>query len=76
VVFDETIDSQKEQVDLDLVDTEESPCDALRRMAIGDVRPQDLSNQPQETSPNDTTPPAQGLDQDNHEEDVEPNDQG
>jgi hypothetical protein len=62
VVFDETNDSQKEQVDLDLVDTEESPCDALRRMAIGDIRPQDLSNQPQETSPNDTTPPAQGLD--------------
>jgi hypothetical protein len=45
-------------------------------MAIGDVRPQDPSNQPHETSPNDTTPPAQGLDQDNHEEVVEPNDQG
>jgi hypothetical protein len=42
-------------------------------MAIGDVRPQDLS-EPQ--SSNDTTPLAQGLDQDNHEEDVEPNDQG
>jgi hypothetical protein len=26
--------------------------------------------------PNDTTPPAQGLDQDNHEEDVKLNDQG
>jgi hypothetical protein len=45
-------------------------------MAIGDVRPQDPSNQPQETSPNDTTPPAQDLDQDNHEEDDEPNDRG
>jgi hypothetical protein len=45
-------------------------------MAIDDVRPQDPSNQPQETSLNDTTPPAQDLDQDNHEEDVEPNDQG
>jgi hypothetical protein len=44
-------------------------------MATGDVSSQDPSNQPQETSPNDTTPPAQGLDQDNHEEDVEPNDQ-
>jgi hypothetical protein len=32
-------------------------------MAIGDVRPQDPSNQPQENFPNDTTPPAQGLDQ-------------
>jgi hypothetical protein len=45
-------------------------------MATGDVRPQDPSNQPQETSPNDTTPHAQGLDQDNQEEDDEPNDQG
>jgi hypothetical protein len=76
VVFDETNGSQKEQVDLDLVDDEEAPCDVLQRMAIGDVRPQDPSNQPQETSPNNTTPPAQGLDQDNHEEDVEPNDLG
>jgi hypothetical protein len=45
-------------------------------MAIGDVRPQDPSNQPQETSPNDTTPIAQGIDQDNHEEYAEPNVQG
>jgi hypothetical protein len=75
-VFDETNGSQNEKVDLDLVDDEEAPCDALQRMAIGDVRPQDLSNQPQETSPNDTTPPAQGFDEDNHEECVEPNDQG
>jgi hypothetical protein len=61
-VFDETNGSQKKQVDLDLVDDEEAPCDALQRMVIGDVRPQDLSNQPQETSLNDTTPPTQGLD--------------
>jgi hypothetical protein len=61
-VFDETNGSQKEQDDLDLVDDEEAPCYALQRMAIGDVRPQDPSNQPQETSSNDTTPPAQGLD--------------
>jgi hypothetical protein len=39
VVFDETNGSQKEQVDLDLVDDEETPCDALQRMTIGDVRP-------------------------------------
>jgi hypothetical protein len=75
-VFDETNDSQKEQVDLDLVDDEESPCDALQRMAIGDVRSQDSTNQSQETSPNDTAPLVQGFDQDNHEEDVESNDQG
>jgi hypothetical protein len=52
------------------------PYDALQRMTIGVVRPQDPSNQLQETSPNDTTPPTQGLDQDNHEENVEPNDPG
>jgi hypothetical protein len=75
-VFNETNDSQKEQVDPDLIDDEEAPCDAAQRMAIGDVRSKDPSNQPQETSPNDTTPPAQGLDQDNHEEDVELIDQG
>jgi transposase InsO family protein len=44
-VFDET-NSQKEQVDFDLVDDEEAPCDALQRIVIGDVRPQDPSNQP------------------------------
>jgi hypothetical protein len=61
-VFDETTGSQKEQVDLDLVDDKKAPCYALQRMAIGDVRPQDLSSQPQETFSNNTTPPAQGLD--------------
>jgi hypothetical protein len=60
-VFDETNDSQKEQVDLDLVDDEKAPCDALQRMMIDDVSQQDPSNQYQETSPNDTTPPAQCL---------------
>jgi hypothetical protein len=75
-VFDETNGSQKEQVDLNLVDDKEAPCYDLQRMMIGDVRPHDPSNQPQETSPNDTTPPTQGLDQDNHKEDVEPNDKG
>jgi hypothetical protein len=74
-VFDETNDSQKEQVNLDHVDNEEAPCDSLQRMAIGDVRPQDPNGQPQDLSPNDTTPPAQGLDQDNHEEQDEHHDQ-
>jgi hypothetical protein len=74
-VFDETNGSQKEHVDLDLVDDEEALCDALQRMAIGDVRPQDPNDQSQEPSPNDTTPPTQGLDQDNHEEEDEHHDQ-
>jgi hypothetical protein len=55
VVFDETNGSQKEQVDLDLVDDVEAPSDALQRMAIANVRPQDPNDHPQETSPNDTT---------------------
>jgi transposase InsO family protein len=33
-IFYETNGSQKEQVDLDLIDDEEAPCDALQRMAI------------------------------------------
>jgi hypothetical protein len=48
VVFDETNDSHVEQYDLDVVDDEEAPCDALQRMAIGNVRPQD----PCEPQPN------------------------
>jgi hypothetical protein len=63
-VFDETNDSQVEQYDIDIVDDEESPCEALQRMAIGDVRPQDPS-EPQAT--NDTTPPTQDHEQ--HQED-------
>jgi hypothetical protein len=42
-VFDETNGSQVEQYDLDVVDNEEAPCDALQRIAIGDVRPQNQS---------------------------------
>ena len=37
IVFDETNDSQVEQVDLDELDDEEAPCIALRNMYIGDV---------------------------------------
>jgi hypothetical protein len=38
-VFDEINGSQKEQVDLDIVDDEDAPCDTLQRILIGDVRP-------------------------------------
>jgi hypothetical protein len=68
VIFDETNGSQEEQVDLNLVDDEEAPCDALQRVAISGVRSQDPSEQPEDQSPSDTTPPTQGLDQD-HEKD-------
>jgi hypothetical protein len=74
-MFDETNGSEKEKVNLDLVDDEEAPCDALQRMAIGDVRPQDPNDQPQERSPNDTTPPTHEIDQDTHEEEDEHHDQ-
>jgi hypothetical protein len=37
-------------------------------MAIGDVRLQDSSDQPQGPSPNETTPPAQGLDKGEYED--------
>jgi hypothetical protein len=47
-VFHETNGSQREQANLDLVDDKEAPRDALQRMVIDDVRPQDPSNQPQE----------------------------
>jgi hypothetical protein len=55
VVFDETNGSQVEQF-LDVVDDEEAPCEALQKIAIGDVRPQDPS---EPNTPNDTTPPTQ-----------------
>jgi hypothetical protein len=38
-MFDETIGSQVEQYNLDVVDDEEPTCEALQRMTIGDVRP-------------------------------------
>jgi hypothetical protein len=40
-VFDETNDSQLEQVDLDELDDEEAPCIALRNMSIGEECPQE-----------------------------------
>jgi hypothetical protein len=54
-VFDETNGSQVEQYDLNVVDDDEAPCEALQRMSIRDVRPQDPI-EPQ--APNDTTPPT------------------
>jgi hypothetical protein len=64
-VFDETNGSQVEQYNLDIVDDEEAPCEALQRMTIGDVRPQHPS-EPNTT--NDTTPPTQDHEQDQEDE--------
>jgi hypothetical protein len=44
-------------------------------MTIGDVRPQDPSEQPQGHSPSDTTPSTQWLDRDEHEVEDEHHDQ-
>jgi hypothetical protein len=64
-LFDETNGSQLEQYDLDVVDDDEAPCEALQRMAIGDVRPQDPS---EPLAPNDTTSPTQDHEQDQEDE--------
>jgi hypothetical protein len=65
-VFDETIGSQVEQYDLDDVDDEDAPCDDLRIMAIGDVRPQE-ANEDQPSS-NETAPPTQEGEQDEYDD--------
>jgi hypothetical protein len=39
VTFDESNGSQVEQVDLDVVGKEKPPCEAIKRLAIGNVRP-------------------------------------
>jgi hypothetical protein len=72
VVFDETNDFQQEQYDLDVVDDKEAPCDALRRMSIGDVRPQELNED--HPSSNEVVPPIQANDKD--QEDEQDKDQG
>jgi hypothetical protein len=44
------IGSSREQADLDDIDEEEVPTTAMRTMAIGDVRPQELQEQDQPSS--------------------------
>jgi hypothetical protein len=76
-VFDETNDSQVEQVDLDELDDEEAPCVALRNMSIGDVCPKEyeepIQAQDQPSSSMQASPPTQDEDeaQDDEEEDQE-----
>jgi hypothetical protein len=76
-VFDETNDSQVEQVDLDELDDEEAPCVALRNMSIGDVCPKESEEptqaQDQPSSSNQASPPTQDEDQaqDDENEDQE-----
>jgi hypothetical protein len=89
IVFDETNESQVEQVDLDELDDEEAPCVALRNMSIGDVCPKGSEEPPhtqdQPSSSMEASPPTQDEDQaqedENEDQDDEPpqeegNDQG
>jgi hypothetical protein len=59
VVFDETNGSRREQVDLDDIDEEEVLTTAMRTIAIGDVRPQELHEQDQPSSSTMVHPPTQ-----------------
>jgi hypothetical protein len=63
VVFDETNGSPREKVDLDDVDEEEIPTAVIRKMAIGDVRPQELQEQDQPSSSIMVQPPTQDDEQ-------------
>jgi hypothetical protein len=89
IVFDETNGSQVEQVDLDELDDEETPCVALRNMSIGDVCPKESEEPPQPqdqpSSSIQASPPTQDEDQaqddENEDQEDEPpqeedNDQG
>jgi hypothetical protein len=57
VVFDETNGSPREQVDLDDVDENDVPTDAIHTMAIGNVRPQEHKEQDQPSSSTTVHPP-------------------
>ena len=41
VTFDESNGSQVKQVDSSVVGKEDPPCEAIKKMAIGDIRPQE-----------------------------------
>jgi hypothetical protein len=59
VVFDETNSSPREQVDLDVVDEDGVPTDAMRTMAIGHMQPQEQQDQAQPSSLTLVHPPTQ-----------------
>jgi hypothetical protein len=63
IVFDETNGSPREQVDLDEIDEDDVPTDAIRTMAIGDVRPQEHQVQDQPSSSKMVHPPTQDDEQ-------------
>ena len=44
-MFNESNGSQVEQVDLDVVGKEKPPCEAIKHMAIGDVKPAEATKE-------------------------------
>ena len=58
VMFDESNGSHVEQVDLDVVGKEEPPCEAIKQMATGDVRPVEATKE--EDPPLQASTPLQG----------------
>ena len=57
-MFNESNGSQVEQVDLDVVGKEKPPCEAIKHMAIGDVRPVEATKE--EDPPLQASTPLQG----------------
>ena len=41
MTFDESNGSQVEQVDSSVIGKEDQPCEAIKQLAIGDIRPQE-----------------------------------
>ena len=58
MMFDESNGSQLEQGDLDVVGKEEPPCEAIKHMATGDVRPVEATKE--EDPPLQASTPLQG----------------
>ncbi|WVZ89135.1 hypothetical protein U9M48_035581 [Paspalum notatum var. saurae] len=54
VTFDETNGSQKEQVDSHVLGDEEPPCEAIKKLTLGEVKPQ--ANQVQDNGENEDGP--------------------
>jgi hypothetical protein len=49
VTFDETDVSQKEQVNVEIIGNEEAPSQAIKKLAISDVKPIKIQNEDEDT---------------------------
>jgi hypothetical protein len=59
VVLDKTNGSQEEQVDLDEFDHEEASCVALKSLSLGDVYPEEPTQEQDQPSSTKALPPTQ-----------------